>query len=118
MTQDNETTTRQAPAGASTAPACTLVIFGAGGDLTKRLLMPALYNLARSKLLNDGFKIIGVDRTEQDDAAWKKSLTEVMHSFTKDKTSEFYTPSLDEAAWGWVADRLHYVQGDFSQDLV
>jgi glucose-6-phosphate 1-dehydrogenase len=118
MTQDSDTTTRQAPAGAKAAPACTLVIFGAGGDLTKRLLMPALYNLSCSKLLNDGFKIIGVDRTEQDDAAWKKSLTDVMHSFTQDKTSEFYAPSLDEDAWGWVADRLHYVQGDFSQEEV
>ena len=33
------------------APSCTMVIFGAGGDLTKRLLMPALYNLARTELL-------------------------------------------------------------------
>jgi glucose-6-phosphate 1-dehydrogenase len=118
MTQDSETVTRPAPAGAKAAPACTLVIFGAGGDLTKRLLMPALYDLSGSKLLDDGFKVIGVDRTEQDDAAWKKSLTDVMHSFTKDKTSEFYAPSLDEAAWGWVSDRLHYLQGDFSQEEI
>ena len=118
MKQDSKTTTRQAPAGANAAPASTLVIFGAGGDLTKRLLMPALYNLSCSKLLNDGFKIIGVDRSEQGDAAWRKSLTDAMHSFTKDKTSEFYTPSLDEAAWEWVADRLHYLRGDFSQEEV
>ena len=118
MTQTSKTQTPQAPAGATPAPACTLVIFGAGGDLTKRLLMPALYNLSSNKLLDDGFKIIGVDRGEQDDAAWKKSLTDTMHSFTKDKTSEFYTPALDEAAWGWVADRLHYVQGDFSREAV
>ena len=32
------------------APSCSIVIFGAGGDLTKRLLMPALYNLARTNL--------------------------------------------------------------------
>ena len=44
------------------APACTLVIFGAAGDLTKRLLMPALYNLARTGLLPDNFGLIGVDR--------------------------------------------------------
>ncbi len=118
MTQPSETVTPQASAGTKKAPACTLVIFGAGGDLTKRLLMPALYNLSGSKLLNDGFKVIGVDRGKLDDAGWKKSLTDTMHSYTKDKNSEFYTPSLDEAAWGWVADRLHYVQGDFSQEDV
>ena len=80
--------------------------------------MPALYNLSSSRLLNDGFKIIGVDRAALDDAAWKKSLTDTMHSYTKDKSSEFYTPCLDETAWGWVADRMHYLQGDFGQDEV
>ena len=37
-----------------------MVIFGAGGDLTKRLLLPALYNLAAGKLLPEQFAIIGV----------------------------------------------------------
>lgn len=105
-----------APAVSAPAPECSLVIFGAGGDLTKRLLMPALYNLSGSGLLSDKFKVIGVDRGQGGDDDWKRSLTETMHSFTKDKTAEFYTPSLDEKAWGWVTDRMHYLQGDFSQD--
>jgi glucose-6-phosphate 1-dehydrogenase len=103
-------------AGLVQAPACTLVIFGAGGDLTKRLLMPALYNLSGSKLLPDAFRIVGVDRVQQDDGAWQTALTETMQSFTKDKTAEFYTPKLDDASWGWVTERLHYLSGDFSQD--
>ncbi len=37
-----------------------MVIFGANGDLTKRLLMPALYNLSGAKLLDDEFSIIGL----------------------------------------------------------
>ena len=37
------------------APACSMVIFGAGGDLTKRLMNPALYNLARTDLLPEKF---------------------------------------------------------------
>lgn len=102
--------------GVVAAPACSLVIFGAGGDLTKRLLMPALYNLSGSGLLADTFKVFGVDRVKQDDAEWRKSLTETMQSFTKDKTAEFYTPKLDEKSWGWVSDRLHYLDGDFSQN--
>ncbi len=38
-------------------PPCTMVIFGAGGDLTKRLVVPALYNLARAKLLPENFSL-------------------------------------------------------------
>lgn len=50
---------RRAPAAASPAPACTLVILGARGDLTERLLIPAIYNLASQGLLDDGFRMIG-----------------------------------------------------------
>ena len=80
--------------------------------------MPALYNLSGSKLLSDDFKIIGVDRGQADDGAWMQSLTATMQSFTTDKTSEFYTPKIDDAAWGWITQRLHYLQGDFSKEEV
>ena len=46
---------------AKPADPCAMVIFGAGGDLTKRLVMPALYNLSRTKVLPDKFALIGVD---------------------------------------------------------
>ncbi|MDE1932116.1 MAG: glucose-6-phosphate dehydrogenase, partial [Alphaproteobacteria bacterium] len=45
------------------ADPCTLVVFGASGDMTQRLLMPALYHLAAAKLLPDGFTVIGVARS-------------------------------------------------------
>ncbi len=48
--------------GTAPAPACTLVIFGAGGDLTKRLLMPSLYNLTAARLLPEGFGVIGLQQ--------------------------------------------------------
>jgi glucose-6-phosphate 1-dehydrogenase len=99
--------------GVHCAPTCTLVIFGAGGDLTKRLLMPSVYNLACSKLLPDSFSIVGVDIVKQDDAAWRASLTAVMQSFTADKTAEAYTPEIDATAWKWVTDRMRYLPGDF-----
>ena len=104
-----------APVGSKKAPSCTLVIFGAGGDLTKRLLMPSLYDLSIAQLLADDFSVLGVDLATQDDDDWRASVTEIMQSFTKDKTAEFYTPKLDDAAWGWVASRLHYLHGDFSK---
>ena len=103
-------------AAAKQAPPCTLVIFGAGGDLTKRLLMPSLYDLASAQRLDDGFKVHGVDLAQQDTDSWRKSLTDTMQSFTTDKTAEFYVPKLDDTAWTWVTDRLSYQVGDFSQD--
>ncbi len=101
--------------GTKQAPPCTLVIFGAGGDLTKRLLMPALYNLSGAGLLPDDFEIVGVDHAQNDDTGWKKALTETMQGFTKDKHAEFYTPQLDEGQWGYVTKRMSYVASDFDQ---
>ena len=106
---------RLAPAGAHPAPEATLVIFGAHGDLTKRLLMPSLYNLASGKLLDDQFKIIGVDVADGDDEEWRKSLTDTMQEFTKDPNAEFYVKQLDQDVWGWVTKRLKYVKADFTK---
>ncbi len=106
---------RVSAAGAHPAPPATLIIFGAHGDLTKRLLMPALYNLAGAALLDDGFKIVGVDRVASDDTHWRDELTSTMQEFTHDKTAEFYVEHVDEKAWGWVTQRLSYVQADFSK---
>ena len=104
------------PSGTKEAPPCTLVIFGAGGDLTKRLLMPALYNLAGSRLLPDDFQIMGLDRTDTDDNGWRQSLSTTMQEFTRDKTAEFYTPAIDEKQWGWVTSKMSYLKADFDQD--
>jgi glucose-6-phosphate 1-dehydrogenase len=104
-----------APAGAHPAPPATLVIFGAHGDLTKRLLMPSLYDLANAKLLDDKFRVIGVDLAEGDDAEWTKSLTDTMAEFTKDPNAEFYVKEIDQAVWGWVTQRLSYFRADFTK---
>jgi glucose-6-phosphate 1-dehydrogenase len=56
------------------ADPCAMVIFGAGGDLTKRLVVPALYNLSRTKVLPDKFALIGVDRAEGDAESWRDHL--------------------------------------------
>jgi glucose-6-phosphate 1-dehydrogenase len=99
--------------GTETAPPCTLVIFGAGGDLTKRLLAPALYNLAGSGLLSDGLRIFGLDHNDRSTEQWRSDLTETMQSFTKDQTAEFHTDHIDEKQWAFVTDRLTYVTADF-----
>jgi glucose-6-phosphate 1-dehydrogenase len=82
------------------------------GDLTKRLLMPALYNLAGMRLLAPELSIIGIDRLDSNDEAWAKSLTETMQTFTHDKTAEFYTEKVNEADWHWITSRLHYQKAD------
>ncbi|MFC0397605.1 glucose-6-phosphate dehydrogenase [Paraburkholderia rhizosphaerae] len=99
------------PAGECAAPPCTLVIFGAGGDLTKRLLIPALYNLVVDGLLDDGMQVIGVNRGERGTDQWRDDLHTSLQQFAAERSS---AGKADEAAWNWLAQRLHYVAGDFS----
>ena len=100
---------------AKPAPACTMVIFGANGDLTKRLLMPALYNLSGSRLLDDKFEIVGVDRDASTDEAFQDRQQAMMESFTPAAAGEFAEKSLNMDWWGWLKGRLHYMQGDFTK---
>ena len=104
-----------AASGTAPAPPCTLVIFGAGGDLTKRLLMPALYNLAGAGLLADRLRVIGLDHVQSSDEDWIAGLSQTMESFTKDPEAEFHTDRIDPKAWGWVTQRLSYLAADFQK---
>jgi glucose-6-phosphate 1-dehydrogenase len=100
------------------APDCTMVLFGAGGDLTKRLVVPALYNLELAHMLADGFKVIGVDIAELDDASWRQRLTDAIHSFVGQPDAEFQAESIDAATWKRLMSRLSYRRGDFSDPQV
>jgi glucose-6-phosphate 1-dehydrogenase len=101
-------------AGAGAAPPCTLVVFGAGGDLTRRLLMPALYNLARAGLLDPAFRVIGVGRRPLSDGAWREALGHDLEALAADPAAEFHAERIDAAGWGWLRDRLSFLQGDFT----
>src|ERR1700676_231785 len=85
---------------------CTMVIFGAGGDLTKRLLVPALYNLKSSNLLPNEFALIGFSGN-------KYTSQEFRETQSKD-IREFATTKVDDATWDWFNERIEYVQGDFN----
>ena len=100
-------------AGTEPAPAGTIVFFGGGGDLTKRLLMPALYNLAGSGLLDPRTRFIGVDHVPQTTAQWRASLTATMRTFVHNPAGEFHVPRLDRKTWSWVEQRLTYLAADF-----
>ncbi len=103
-------------ASAPKAPPTTLVIFGGGGDLTRRLLMPSLYNLQSAGLLDDAFSIIGVDVVDNTDEGYRAAQTASMQTLVGAKGAEADLPGLDPAVWGRIGERLHYHQGDFSQD--
>ena len=85
-----------------------MVIFGAAGDLTKRKLIPALYNLKESRLLPDNFAVIGIARAELDDEEFRHRLSDDMR--------EFATDDVDPRIWHWLEERLFYLSGDFNDD--
>jgi len=88
-----------------------MVIFGAAGDLTKRLVVPSLYNLASSDLLPESFAIVGFDLAEENDDAWKQTLSEMVTQFVKASDSN---AQVNQDKWKWLTDRMSYVQGDLN----
>src|SRR6201997_1427514 len=102
----DRTRRRETQTPAHQAPPCTMVIFGAGGDLTKRLLMPAIYNLAKDKLLSDKFAIIAADRTPKPPDAYRESLPDGVRSFVSDTASGGETEPFDAKTWDFLANRI------------
>ncbi len=98
------------------APACTLVLFGAAGDLVKRLLVPSLYDLAVSGVLSPEFRIVGVDRAELSDESWRQGLNEALHQMAADPAAEFNAGTIREDVWQDLSGRLSYLRGDVTQD--
>ena len=85
---------------------CIMVIFGASGDLTKRLLMPAIYNLACDGLLPEHFAIIGVALTEMDTDGFRDQMSQDIREFST--RSEF-----DSGVWDNFVNHLYYTCGNF-----
>lgn len=98
------------------APPTTLFLFGAHGDLVKRLLMPALYNLSRDGLLGDGVHIVGVDHNAISDVDFAKKLEDFIRQEAAGKVAEGGAEPLDPELWRQIAGRISYVQGDFLDD--
>jgi glucose-6-phosphate 1-dehydrogenase len=97
------------------ADPCTMVIFGAGGDLTKRLVVPALYNLSRTQVLPENFALIGVDLAAGTAESWRDHLHTMLESFVGDGHAEFDVDRIDETAWNRLAGKMTYLQGDLTQ---
>jgi len=97
-----------------TTPPCLIVVFGARGDLTRRLVLPALYNLRRSGALPEQFAVIGVDHGDISETTWRRLLGTALHGLMADRDAEFKADGLDEGVWDWLRTRLHYLRGDFA----
>src|SRR6476661_7485556 len=97
--------------GTKPAGPCALVIFGAAGDLTKRLVVPALYNLARAKLLPQEFAIVGFDLADEKVENWKESLAGMLEQFVAGSNGD---GKVDQDAWNWLAGRMSYQPGDLN----
>src|ERR1700754_2890212 len=96
------------------APPATIVIFGAAGDLTKRLIMPALYNLVHADRLADRFHIVGVGHNDLTTESWREGISDTLQSFIRDRSGEFHPREIDPKDWNWLAERMSFLRGDFS----
>jgi glucose-6-phosphate 1-dehydrogenase len=82
-----------------------MALFGAGGDLTKRKLIPAIYNLAKGKLLPEQFAIVGVSIEPFSTEEFRTQMTEDIKQYSEE--------SVDMSSWDWFVKRLYYIRGDF-----
>ncbi len=86
---------------------CSIVIFGASGDLTARKLIPAFYHLCKDKQLPSAFRVIGFARRDKTDESWRNELREELSQFSR-------TQPVDDAVWAEFAKNLFYCRGDLT----
>src|SRR5438034_4821381 len=84
---------------------CVMVIFGAAGDLTRRKLVPALYNLARNQLLSREFAVLGIAHSSMSEEEFRKKVIEDVRQYTGNDGD----PDLIE----WFIRHMYYVTGEF-----
>src|ERR1700733_5127603 len=86
-------------------PACLMTVFGASGDLTKRLLLPSLYNLAAAKVLPDSFRLLGVAKEDWDEPKFRDHLATTL--------KQFWGPDADSAVVDWLIQKSSYQSANF-----
>jgi glucose-6-phosphate 1-dehydrogenase len=85
---------------------CAIVIFGASGDLAKRKLIPAIYELAREKLLPENFALVGFARSPMSDEQYRQDCHDAIKQFAR-------TKPIDEAVWKRIESGISYIHGDY-----
>src|SRR5260370_29226601 len=84
---------------------CALAIFGAGGHLATRKLIPALLNLKRDGLLRNEFAVLGLATSEMTSEAFRERLTADLRTFAPQ--------DVDSELWKWLCERTYYAPGNF-----
>jgi glucose-6-phosphate 1-dehydrogenase len=101
-----EETPRRASIYGGRSEPCAIVVFGASGDLAKRKVIPAMFDLAQSGGLGEKYSIVGFARTQMTDDAFRQSLGEAAKTISE-------VGPIDPAKWDAFAANLHYCQGDY-----
>jgi len=91
------------------ADPCLLVIFGASGDLTKRLLMPAFYNLVCDGLLSENFAIVGLAMDPMTTESFREKMSTDIKQFST-------RANFEQKPWDSLCSRLYYTPGKFDDD--
>jgi glucose-6-phosphate 1-dehydrogenase len=86
---------------------CTIVFFGASGDLFKRMLMPAIYNLRLNDILPANFGLIGFARTAYTDDEFRDYCKQAVNEFSR-------SGPVKESLWNDLAQRIGYITADFN----
>jgi len=102
-----ESTTRGNSSEIVPSSPCIMVVFGASGDLTKRKLLPALYNLAAEKLLPEEFAVIGFGRRTFGHEDFRK--------YCSDALQEYLPEGIDGKVRDWLIERLYFHSGNFDE---
>ena len=92
------------------AEPCTIVIFGASGDLTARKLIPALYHLYVEGQMPESFRVLGFARREKTDESWRAEMREGLEKYSRSQ-------AVDEAQWAQFAANLGYHRGDLTDPV-
>ena len=88
---------------------CTMVIFGASGDLTRRKLVPSLYSLTQQSLLPGGFSIVGAARTPMSSEDFRARMKEAVHEFLGEG-------QVDGSVWEQCAAGMFYTPTDVEDE--
>ena len=89
------------------AEPCSIIIFGASGDLTARKLVPALYHLFKDKQMPALFRVVGFARREKTEDSWRQELRAALDQFSR-------TQPVDDAVWREFSRHFFYCQGDLT----
>ena len=103
----SEETTRSSSIYGATADPCTVVLFGASGDLAKRKVLPAMFDLAQYNSLGERYAIVGFARTPMTNESFRSMAGDAAKTISE-------VGPIEPAKWDQFASNLYYSSGDYS----